>query len=73
MPISRSACLALAAALSLSVAACGNTRDQRTATGAVLGGAGGAVVGNAVGGTGGAIVGGVGGAVAGGVIGSNSQ
>lgn len=64
--------LRLTAALLLasSLAACGNTQGQRTATGALIGGAGGAVAGNAIGGTGGAIVGGVAGGTAGAVVGN---
>lgn len=71
MPMRSAQCLTIAAAvLALTLSACGNTRNQRTATGALIGGAGGAVAGNAVAGTGGAIAGGVAGGVAGAAIGS---
>lgn len=58
--------LSAAAALAVSLAACGSmsARDQNTATGAVLGGAAGAIL------TGGSAVGTVGGAAVGGVIGN---
>lgn len=73
MPTTRTTLFALSACLALTLSACGNTRGERTTTGALIGGAGGAVAGNAIGGTGGAIVGGVAGGVAGAAIGSNSQ
>jgi osmotically inducible lipoprotein OsmB len=57
--------------VALSVTACGQQEQQRTVTGAALGGAAGAVIGAATGGTAGAaIAGGAIGAVAGGVIGN---
>lgn len=61
----------VAAVLALTLSACGNTRGQRTATGALIGGAGGAVAGNAVAGGGGAVAGGIAGGVAGAAIGNS--
>jgi hypothetical protein len=62
--------ITVALVLGLAVAGCGNTRGERTATGALIGAGGGALVGSAVGGTEGAIIGGVGGAAGGAIVGS---
>lgn len=59
------------AGVALSIAACGSVQEQRTVTGAALGGAAGAVIGGvATGRAGGALAGGAIGAVAGGLIGN---
>ena len=65
----------IAAALSsaLALGGCGQTRDERTVNGAVVGGAAGALIGGAATGrVGGAVAGGLIGAAAGGIIGANS-
>jgi len=55
------------------LAGCGETRQERTLTGAAVGGAAGAIIGGAATGrAGGAVAGGLIGAAAGGVIGANS-
>jgi hypothetical protein len=57
---------AIAAALSMLTAACGDTPGQRAVTGGAIGAASGAVVGSTVGAPlGGAVVGGLGGAAVG--------
>lgn len=57
------------AAVTLTLAACANPRDQRMVDGALIGGTGGAIIGGVASGTtGGAVVGGVAGAAAGAVI-----
>jgi hypothetical protein len=62
---------ALTSALVLS--GCGETRQERTLTGAAVGGATGAIIGGAATGrAGGAVAGGLIGAAAGGLIGANS-
>src|SRR5690606_5823763 len=61
---------AAALAIGLVLAGCGNTRGERTATGALIGAGGGALVGSAVSGTSGAVVGGVAGAAGGAIVGS---
>ena len=66
--MSRTALLAvMASALSMVMAACGETPGQRAVTGGAIGAASGAVVGSTVGAPlGGAVVGGLGGAAVGG-------
>jgi hypothetical protein len=57
----------------LALAGCGPTREDRTVSGAVVGGAAGALIGGAATGrAGGALVGGLVGATAGAVVGANS-
>ena len=65
--MSRIACMtAIASALSLLLAGCGETPGQRAVTGGAMGAAGGAAVGAATGNTaGGAVVAGLGGAAVG--------
>ena len=65
--------LSLAAALLLSLSACGETRACRAATGAALGAAGGALIGAVVAGSpgAGAVVGGVAGGAVGGLTSSH--
>jgi osmotically inducible lipoprotein OsmB len=66
--------LAAVAALALGLAACGETRNERTLSGALLGTAAGAAIGGAVTGkASGALVGGAIGAGTGAVIGSQTR
>ncbi|MDR6286061.1 putative membrane protein [Methylopila jiangsuensis] len=68
------ATLTLIAGLGLGLAACGETRNERTLSGALIGaGTGAAIGGLATGKAGGALVGGVVGAGAGAVVGSNTR
>lgn len=64
----------LAAALSLALAACGYTPEQRAGSGAALGGATGAALGAATGGgVGAALAGGAIGAATGAIVGANTR
>ncbi|GLK80779.1 glycine zipper domain-containing protein [Methylopila turkensis] len=68
------ATLTLVAGLGLGLAACGETRNERTLSGALIGAGTGAVIGGAATGkAGGALVGGALGAGAGAVIGSQTR